>query len=352
MTQRTFVERRSAAWTQLEELLARAGRRGIRRLTPDGVEAIGRLYRAVTSDLAYAQAQTYDARLTDYLNRLAARAHAYVYGAAAQTGWQRIAAFYTMTFPREVRHSIVPIALCTALTIVCVVVAYAVIGSHPADAYALLPKEMIPPEIRKSLHDSNFHFDTTQSPLESSAIITNNIRVAIIAFAGSVTLGLATLWILVQNGLMLGGLAAMFTSAGFGYDFWATIAPHGVIELTAIQIAGAAGLLIAAGIVAPGRRHRRDAVIANAKRAGVLFAGVASMLVVAGTIEGFFSPQRLPPEARVAFGAVTAVLLVLYFAFAGLQKRSLLDAQIFVDRRDAERSGWYVDDVHAQTLQR
>ncbi len=322
MTQRTFVARRSPAWEELEGLLRRAGRRGVRRLLATDVESLGRLYRATTSDLAYARGRDYDPRLLLYLNRLTARAHAYVYGANVETGWKRIAQFYARTFPNEFRRSFGFFALCTLLTIVCAVVAYAVINAHPGDAYALLPKELVPSEIRKSLHNSNFAFDPGQSPLASSEIITNNIKVAIIAFAGSVTLGALTAWIIIQNGLMLGGLAAFFARAGFGYDFWATVAPHGVIELTAIQIAGAAGLMIAAGIVAPGAVRRRDAIAGNARRAGVLFAGVASMLAVAGTIEGFFSPLRLPPDIRLAAGGLTALGLIAYFGFAGRRPQS------------------------------
>lgn len=319
MTQATFVKVRGASWEQLELLLRRA-RRGLMRLSPDEVESFGRLYRAVTSDLAYAKGRNYDARLLAYLNRLTARAHAYVYGADTVTGAARIGRFYTETFPREVRRSLLPIALCTLLTIACAIVGYVVIRVHPLDAYALLPDQVIPPEIRKSLHDSNFAFDPLQSPLMSTAIITNNVKVAVFAFAGCVTLGIGTLWILITNGVMLGGAGALFTNAGFGGDFWATVAPHGVIELTAIQIAGAAGLLIAAGIVAPGRLRRSDAVKANARRAGTLIAGVASMLVVAGTIEGFFSPLRLPPAPRITFGIATAVLLAAYFALAGRKR--------------------------------
>jgi len=325
MTQRTFIERRSASWEELEALLGSAGRRGARRLSGQDVEQIGRLYRTTTSDLAYAQGRAFDDRLLAYLNRLAARAHAYVYGGAIQTGRARFARFYTHTFPQEFRRSFGVIALCTALTIVCSVVAYAVIGAHPADAYSLLPRELVPDAIHNSLHDSNFKFDTEQSPLESSAIITNNVKVAIFAFAGCVTLGTFTLWILIQNGLILGGLGAMYANAGFGFDFWATVAPHGFIELTAIQIAGAAGLLIAAGILAPGRLRRRDAITLNATRAGVLFAGVASMLVVAGTIEGFFSPLRLAADVRLTFGLVTAIGLILYFGFCGRTHPTALD---------------------------
>lgn len=322
MTQRTFVDRRSAAWQELDALLTRAARRGVRRLDPYDVERIGSLYRAATSDLAYATGQSYETRLLEYLNRLVARAHAYVYGGSATTGWQRVARFYTETFPCEFRRSFSWILLCIGLTVATAVIAYVLIRLHPVDAYALLPESLVPAEIKKSLHDSNFAFDPGSSPLMSSAIITNNIKVAIFAFAGCVTLGYFTVQILMQNGLMLGGVAALFANAGFGTDFWATVAPHGVIELTAIQIAGAAGLLISAGILAPGRLRRRDAVAEAASRAGVLIAGVASMLVVAGTIEGFYSPLRLPPSARIAFGALTAVALLLYFAFTGRRNRT------------------------------
>lgn len=322
MRQATFVERRSASWEELDGLLARVGRRGVRALAPAEVERIGRLYRAATSDLAYASGQGYDARLIAYLNRLVARAHSLVYGGAATTGWKRIATFYSTTFPREFRASFAAIALCSAITIVTAIVAYVIVRTHPADAYALLPADIVPDHIKKSLHDSNFAFNSASSPLMSSAIITNNIKVAIFAFAGCVTLGISTIYIIAFNGLMLGGVGALFTNAGFGTDYWVTVAPHGVIELTAIQIAGAAGLLISAGILMPGRLHRRDAIRAAAQRAGVLIAGVASMLIVAGTIEGFYSPLRLPPPARVAAGIVTACLLIPYFAFAGRAKAS------------------------------
>ncbi|MEO9171361.1 MAG: stage II sporulation protein M [Candidatus Baltobacteraceae bacterium] len=317
MTQATFVANRGPAWDELDALLVRVARRGVRRLTSHEIEAIGRLYRAVTSDLAYARGRRYDAALTAYLNRLTARAHACVYGADTTTGPARVAWFYSHAFPAEFRNSFVAILACSLLTVVCAIIGYVVIRTHPADAFALLPADIIPAEIRKSLHDSNFGFDPAQSPLMSSAIIANNVKVAILAFAGCVSLGVYTVWILIQNGLMLGGVGALFANAGFEKDFWSTIAPHGVIELTAIQIAGAAGLLIAAGILAPGRLRRRDAVAQNAQRAGVLIAGVASMLVVAGTIEGFYSPLRLPATYRLAFGALTAVALIAYFGFAG-----------------------------------
>jgi uncharacterized membrane protein SpoIIM required for sporulation len=317
VTQATFVERRSAAWDALDALLRRAARRGVRALAPAQAEDLGRLYRAVTSDLAYAQARGFDVRLCNYLNRLVASAHAYVYGGTAVTGWQRVASFFAHDFPAEFRRSIGYIAICTAITVAAAVVSYVLVRMHPGDAYAILPDMLIPPEIKKSLHDSNFAFDPSRSPLMATAIITNNIRVAIVAMAGCVTLGILTVYIILFNGLMLGAVGALFTNSGFGPDYWATVAPHGVIELTAIQIAGAAGLLVSAGILAPGRLRRRDAIVQAGRRAGVLVAGVFAMLCVAGTIEGFFSPLRLPAPDRIAFGVVTAIGLAAYFGFAG-----------------------------------
>jgi uncharacterized membrane protein SpoIIM required for sporulation len=320
MLQGKFLERRSASWERLEALIDRAAKRGVRRLSADEIAELGRLYRSATSDLAYAGGREYDAALLAYLNRLTARGHAVVYGQAVQGSGERIGRFYTRTFPNEFRRSWPYVAVCTALTVAAAVVAYVVIRAHPADAYALLPGTLVPDHIRKSLHDSNFALDQASSPAMSAMIITNNVKVALVAAAGAVTLGLLTIFIIATNGLMLGGLGALFTNAGFGYDFWATIAPHGVIELTAVQIAGAAGLLMAAAVLFPGRLRRRDALIAHARRAGTLIAGVASMLVVAGTIEAFISPQRWAPEVRIGIGLLTAAVLVYYFGLVGVDR--------------------------------
>jgi uncharacterized membrane protein SpoIIM required for sporulation len=325
LTQAAFVARRSDTWQRLDALLKRVERRGVRALSPDDIFELGRLYRATTSDLAYAQGRGYDRALLEYLNRCVARAHAQVYARAPESSWRRIGNFYADVFPREFRRSFPYFAICAAITIACAVVAYVLVRGHPADAFALLPKSVVSEQIRKSLHDSNFAVSPSSGPAMSALIITNNVKVSIIAFAGSITLGVLTIFIIAFNGLMLGGMGALFANAGFGRDFWATIAPHGVIELTAIQIAGAAGLLIAAALVYPGRMRRRDVIVANARRAGTLMVGVASMLVVAGTIEAFISPRRWPDSGRIGIGLLTALALILYFTGAGREKEPGLD---------------------------
>ena len=164
----------------------------MRRLRPEDVEEIGRLYRAVTSDLAYADGRAYDARLLAYLNRLVARAHAYVYGGAATTGWQRFATFYTQTFPREFRRSFGFIAICIAITVVAAVVAYVLVryasGRRLRHSF---PDQLIPRADQEEPARFQFRVRSIHFALMATAIITNNIKVAIFAFAGCVTLGLS-----------------------------------------------------------------------------------------------------------------------------------------------------------------
>ncbi len=169
--------------------------------------------------------------------------------------------------------------------------------------------------------------------MASAEIITNNIRVSAMAVAGGMTAGLFTLYEILFNGLMVGALGAQYAHAGFGADFWATIAPHGVIELTAIQIAGGAGFVLAAGYLRPGRARRGDALVIAARRAAVLVGGVALMLCVAGTIEGFISPQRLSMAWRGTIGAVTGVALLFYLLGGGRsEKPAGLDVDVRVEQ--------------------
>jgi uncharacterized membrane protein SpoIIM required for sporulation len=350
---RRFVRARRERWDKLAELVDRASRRGVRSLSADQIDELALAYRAATSDLAIARTRGEDPVILDHLNRLTARAHSVVYVATARTGWSRLVDFVLRGFPREVRRSWAPIAFCSLLTIVSALIAFGSVEADPTNAHALLPGMELPP-VTKALHDSNFGFDRAFSPAMASEIITNNVRVAAIAFAGGMTGGLLTGWIILTNGLMVGVLGALYAQAGFGPDFWATIAPHGVIELTAIQIAGGAGLVLAGGYLRPGRARRSDALVFAARRAGTLVLGVALLLCVAGTIEGFISPQRLPIPIRGAIGMFTAVALLAYLLGSGAatsrrltgdgsEQAAGLDVDVRVEQRDRELRGGDVD---------
>jgi uncharacterized membrane protein SpoIIM required for sporulation len=346
MREKRFVTARRPLWERLESLIDRVDKRGIRSLTRDEIDELAFGYRGATSDLAMARGRAYDAAVTGYLNRLTARAHAYVYLGTSRNGWSRVWDFLSAGFPREVRRSWKPIGLCAAITIVSAIIAYTSVSADPVNAYAFLGNNV--PVVNRSLHDSNFGFDRDYSIAMSAAIITNNVKVACLAFAGGITAGIFTLWIILENGLMLGGEGAIFAHAHFGMDFWATVAPHGIIELTAIQISGGAGLLIALGIIAPGRVRRGDAIVRNARRAVTLVLGTAAMLVLAGTIEGFLSPQRFSIDVRIGVGTFTAIGLIFYFIFAGRsQKRSGLDLDVGVEQGNTQFARGHVDNANS-----
>ncbi|MBV9438976.1 MAG: stage II sporulation protein M [Candidatus Eremiobacteraeota bacterium] len=347
MRERRFVAGRLERWERLAALSSRAAGRGIRSLAPDEIDDLVLTYRAAANDLAIARARGEDPTVLAYLERLTSRAHAVVYVATARSGWGRVGSFVARTFPREVRRSWAPIGFCALVTVVSALVAYGSVVADPQNVHALLPGMELPP-IRRALHDTNFGFDRAFSPAMASEIITNNVRVAAVALAGGMTAGILTGWIILVNGLMIGALGALYGRAGFGPDFWATIAPHGVIELTAIQIAGGAGLVLAGGYLRPGRLRRADALRRAGRRAATLVTGVALMLCVAGAIEGFISPQRISISARGAVGMLTAVGLLLYLGATGRgsQKPARLDVDVGIEERDAELGGGDVDDEH------
>ncbi|HEX6973959.1 MAG TPA: stage II sporulation protein M, partial [Vicinamibacterales bacterium] len=154
-------------------------------------------------------------------------------------------------------------------------------------------------------------------PAASSAIMTNNIAVAIAACATGMLAGLGTVYMMVFNGVLMGVIGTACHRAGMSLALWSFVAPHGVLELPAIFIAGGAGLILARGILAPGTLPRRDSMSEAGAQAIRLFLGVIPLLVVAGVIEGFVSPTTIDPRVKFATGASLAVLLTWYLAVPG-----------------------------------
>jgi uncharacterized membrane protein SpoIIM required for sporulation len=158
-------------------------------------------------------------------------------------------------------------------------------------------------------------------PLASSAILTNNITVACTTFASGILAGLGTLYMLIFNGLLMGVIGTACAQAGMSRQLWSFVAPHGVLELPAIFIAGGAGLLLARGLLFPGMLPRRDSIIEAGGRAVRLVLGVIPMLVIAGFIEGYLSPSDFPIPLKFALGGAMGTVLALYL-FSGSDKES------------------------------
>jgi uncharacterized membrane protein SpoIIM required for sporulation len=145
-------------------------------------------------------------------------------------------------------------------------------------------------------------------------IMINNIRVTFLSFALGITFGMGTLWVLWVNGLILGPLAMLYHRAGLGMDFWAHILPHGVLELPAIFLGAGAGLELGRALLLPGELPRIESLKAAARRGLPLLGGTVLLLVVAGVIEGFYTPKPIEPIYKLLMSSVTAVLLILYLA--------------------------------------
>ena len=133
-----------------------------------------------------------------------------------------------------------------------------------------------------------------------------------LAFAGGITFGLLTVYLLIYNGIIVGAIAALFWHYGKSYEFWAYIVPHGMIELTAIFIAGGAGLLMGYKLFVPGRYSRGYQLKQQAKRSVLLLLGTIPLFVIAGIIEGFITPSTLSLEAKYLIAGLTVIGLILY----------------------------------------
>ena len=315
-----FYQSRQADWKALSQLLDRS-RGGIRQLSPEEVESLGRLYRAATSDLALAQRDFPTHRVTTFLNQLVARAHALVYR-GEPIAHRRVLRFVTAGFPRAYRQAS-PFILVAALLLVLPALAagLATVG-QPRTATWLLPAEVqdLIPSIEKGELWTDIPIE--ERPYTSSFIMQNNIQVAFMAFGSGVLAGLPTVWVLFYNGLLLGGITGLTAHYGIGFGLWTFVIGHGVIELSVIAIAGGAGLMLGWALVNPGLLSRRDALATAARRAVRLVIGCVPLLVIAGLIEGLVSPaETIPWPAKWAIGLGSGVLLYSYLLLAGRERK-------------------------------
>lgn len=314
-----FITQRKNAWQRLEELLNLLDHSSLRRLRREEVRELGRIYRRTASDLAIARAESRDPRLVNYLNSLVIRAHGRIYRANAQGG-KKILRYFTHEFPQTFRRtwrytfvSFFVFALFSVLGFVGT--RYDPEFSELVGVDAAFRELMIETKTHwwESLNESNQE--------GASEIMTNNIQVTIYTFAFGATFGVGTLFFLAYNGALIASVVALTYRAGFGNDLVTFMVAHGVIELSCIFIAGGAGLLIGTALIMPGNLTRADALKTRGMEAVRLMLGVAVLLVIAGTIEGFISPMPINPRIKYSIAAITGLALYSYLLFVGHEKR-------------------------------
>ncbi len=316
----SLARRQRRVWEEYRLLLERAQRRGLSRLPEGDVARFATLYREVAADLARARSYGGSESLLYSLERWVGAGHNLLYR-PTQRSWRVLRGWLGGGFPALVRLRWRPIALAAVLFYLPALVTFGAVRQEPARELDLLPPGMVAraeaAQEREALGLGYVEIPDVFMPVFASGIIANNVQVTFLAFAGGILAGLGTSMILLFNGVHLGAAAAAFANRGSSLHLWTFVLPHGVIELTAICIAGGAGLWLGSGLVLPGRQRRRDALVARAREAASLLGGTVLLLVIAGLIEGFISPAPIARPLKLIFAAVFAALLAGYLAVAG-----------------------------------
>ena len=311
-------------WNEFATKLAEVRKNGLRRMTSSEVSDFVARYRQLTSDLARLQTasrgRTFDTLF--FVSRLVAGGHAVLYRQRGQ-GVNAAIRYLTVDVPCEIRRSAGAIALAVVVFFLPAVISYSVVVRTPATAKSFVAPILIE---RANRGQAQLHRHTggvrngyvtipeDERPVVASSIITNNVTISYAAFAFGLTAGVGTIFLLVSNGVQLGGGAGVFAAKGVASLLWAFVAPHGVLELSAICLAGGGGLLIASAFVLPGNMTRREALVVRGRRAIRLIAASTLFLAVAGTIEGLISPRVWPIQWKLVVSGATAIAMIAYIA--------------------------------------
>lgn len=312
-----WLEKRRPHWLRLEQLLALSGRGSIASLKSTELQELALLYRQSASDLATVREDPASKQLAVYLNQLLGRAHNLIYMGRRQNR-RGIWTFYRNIYPVIFRQTFADTFAAFVLFLAAAFAGFLMGMADPSFTRHFLGPQMIDTIER---HEMWTHSIVTIKPLASSAILTNNISVALSTFALGITGGIGTVWMMLLNGLMMGVVAVACWREGMSLPLWSFVAAHGVLELPAIFIAGGAGIGIAKGLLFPGSLPRRESLVRAGRRSVQLVLGTIPMLLVAGVVEGFVSPTDLPYALKFLLAGALATILVLY-----LLRRPSVDA--------------------------
>jgi uncharacterized membrane protein SpoIIM required for sporulation len=307
-----FIASNQPVWERLDELSRRASR-GAGRLSAADIDELVSTYQRTSTHLAAARTTYRDPALTASLTALVGRAGAVVYGTRPRT-LRAAARFVADTFPAAVWHARAFVAVATALFLVPAAIVAVWIAVSPAALEATGPEALREAYVAEDFAE---YYTANPSALFASQVTTNNIQVGILAFAGGIFGCLLTAWILVLNGANVGMAAGLFAAAGQQPLFWGLILPHGFLELTAVFVAGGAGLRLGWTLIDPGDRPRGQALVEEGRRAVVIVIGLVGVFTVAGLIEGFVTGAPWPPWVRVGIGAVALAAFLAYVAVRG-----------------------------------
>lgn len=312
-----FVSERKEEWERLETIAEKIGPGSSSRMTREELWELGKLYTAAVSDLSILKssdlAMSGGSDEVEYLNSLVIRIHGLIYR-KEPFRWSSVGHFLMAGFPETFRVAGSYVGISTAVFLVFCGVGFGMGLTEPGFIELLVPESIISRVEEGRVWFDNLH---TVAPMASSYLMTHNISVTFLIVAAGITFGVGTVYLLAVNGLLLGTVAALCFEHGLSEEFWSFVLPHGSLELSAICIAGGAGLILGQAVADPGPYKRSEFLSIRGKLAGQLALGCVLLLVFAGIIEAFFSPAPFPAWMKFTFAGVSFISLMTYLFTGG-----------------------------------
>ncbi|QEK12677.1 stage II sporulation protein M [Crassaminicella thermophila] len=305
MKEDLFIEKNKIYWKELENYIHLFSKNKLSSINSNKIERFIYLFRTVSHHLAYVRTYYPESKLEKYLNSLTGNAHHYLY-TVRKNPWYDFKIFILYTFPKKIHKYKLFILSSFLIFFFGMLISFYMVIQDSSNSLYFLPKKLL------DAIDYNFKAKQWDYPLMSSTIMINNITVSLKAFIYGIFLGIGTFYILFVNGCILGALTGLVYLNGDLIKYASLILPHGILELSAIFIAGAAGLLLGKSLLIPGKYKRLDYMIKNSKEGIKLLLGCIILLVIAALIEGFFTPLPISSVIKLTFAAFTFFALTLY----------------------------------------
>ena len=303
-----WLEKRKPHWSKLESLLAQSSTGGLKSLSRSDLQELSLLYRQTAADLAAIREDRASVHFARYVNQLLVRAHNTIYS-GHRASPRAMLSFFVDTYPAAFRRHLKHIELATLIFAIAAIFGAILIYQNPDFKVKLLGPQMVETIDR---HQMWTHSIVGIKPVASSAIMTNNMSVGFTTFALGITGGLGTIYMMAFNGLMIGVIGMACFLSGMSLQLWSFVAPHGSLELPSIIIAGAAGFRLGHAMLFPGNLRWKESISRGGMEATKLVSGIIPMLVVAGCLEGFFSPSEAPVWLKFTVGGMLFSLLNLW----------------------------------------
>jgi len=319
----SFEQLYQEEWAELETLLAQVvGKTGFGGSSSDAVPGarLAALYRRACEHLALARSRSYPAYIVDRLERLTASAHQLIYQ-RREFGIARLKQMALVEFPRSVRAHKHYVAVAAATLLLPTLIIGGLVYRRPELILSVVSSERAA-EFQEMYSPDADSIGRTRSAstdwMMFGFYIRNNISVAFQCFAGGLFAGLGSLFFLAYNGAFSGALAGYLTERGLSATFYSFVVTHSAFELTAIVLAGAAGLRIGHALLAPGRLTCRQSLVRATRDAMVIIYGVVGLLIVAAAIEAFWSSAIwLPHAVKYAVAAACWASVLCYLSLQG-----------------------------------